>query len=92
MTADAGAAPFDEIAQLGRKCRFDNCQHDREPGCAVQAAIADGRLDPARLEAARHLDREAAWAQARSDPAMQREREREWRRRIRIENQEKDTW
>jgi ribosome biogenesis GTPase len=92
MTADAGAGSFDEIAALQLECRFVDCRHESEPGCAVQAAIADGRLDPTRLEAARQLEREAAWAEARSDPAARKAREREWRRMIRIENQEKDTW
>lgn len=92
MTADAGAAPFDELAVLERECRFADCGHGSEPGCAVQAAIAEGRLDPGRLDAARHLEREAAWAETRSDPAARRAREREWRRAIRMELNEKDTW
>jgi ribosome biogenesis GTPase len=92
MTADAGAAPFDEIARLEQACRFSDCRHDGEPGCAVEAAIDDGRLDPARLHAAQQLEREAAWAQARADPAAQRRREREWVRKIRVEQPTKDTW
>ncbi len=92
MTADAGAAPFDELAVLERECRFADCGHGSEPGCAVQTAIAEGRLDPGRLDAARHLEREAAWAETRSDPAARRAREREWRRAIRMELNETDTW
>ncbi len=92
MTADARAATIDELAALEPACRFADCRHENEPGCAVQAAIREGRLDPARLEAARHLEREAAWAGARADPAARKAREREWRRAIRIEQQEKDTW
>lgn len=40
---------FAEIAELATQCRFADCRHDGEPGCAVGAAIADGRLDPERL-------------------------------------------
>jgi len=40
---------FDDITQLTETCRFSDCQHDTEPGCAVTGAIADGTLDPARL-------------------------------------------
>ncbi len=40
---------FDDIAQLAAACRFSDCSHRVEPGCAVQAAIAKGDLDPARL-------------------------------------------
>ena len=46
---------FAEIAELAPECRFRDCTHDHEPGCAVQAAVAAGRLDPARLERWRKL-------------------------------------
>ena len=46
---------FAEIAELAPQCRFSDCTHDHEPGCAIQAAIADGTLDPARLERWRKL-------------------------------------
>jgi ribosome biogenesis GTPase len=40
---------FSEVAALAGTCRFSDCVHDAEPGCAVQAAIAEGTLDPERL-------------------------------------------
>ena len=40
---------FADVFDLMDSCRFRDCKHDQEPGCAVQAAIADGRLDPVRL-------------------------------------------
>lgn len=46
---------FAEIAELVPECRFRDCTHDHEPGCAVQAAVAAGRLDPVRLERWRKL-------------------------------------
>ena len=46
---------FAEIAELAPDCRFRDCTHDHEPGCAVQAAVAVGRLDPERLERWRKL-------------------------------------
>lgn len=46
---------FAEIAELAPDCRFRNCTHAHEPGCAVLAAVADGRLDPARLDRWRKL-------------------------------------
>lgn len=56
---DAGvAAVFEDIAQFAAACRFNDCQHDSEPGCAVQAAIGAGDLDPRRLESYRKLQRE----------------------------------
>ncbi|MCE6951521.1 ribosome small subunit-dependent GTPase A [Cereibacter sphaeroides] len=58
---DAGegiAAVFDDIDDLARSCRFTDCTHRREPGCAVQAALAEGRLDPGRLTRWEKLRRE----------------------------------
>lgn len=49
---------FAEIVDLAPGCRFGNCTHAHEPGCAVLAAVAEGTLDPARLERWRKLDSE----------------------------------
>jgi ribosome biogenesis GTPase len=46
---------FADVFDLSDHCRFRNCKHEDEPGCAVQAAIADGRLDPRRLDALKRL-------------------------------------
>ncbi len=46
---------FADVAELGRQCRFADCRHDAEPGCAVQAAIAGGELDAERLRRFRKL-------------------------------------
>lgn len=53
--ADGIDAVFDDVASLAQACRFRDCGHDGEPGCAVEAAIADGRLDPDRLRRYRKL-------------------------------------
>jgi ribosome biogenesis GTPase / thiamine phosphate phosphatase len=49
---------FSEIVDLASQCRFRDCTHDHEPGCAVQGATADGTLDPARLRRWRKLTEE----------------------------------
>ena len=49
---------FAEILALSEECRFGDCAHESEPGCAVQAAIADGVLDPGRLRRYRKLQAE----------------------------------
>lgn len=49
---------FADIEKLATDCRYASCQHRDEPGCAVQAAIAEGRLDPDRLESWRTLNAE----------------------------------
>lgn len=51
-------AVFDEITEAASRCRFTDCQHENEPGCAVQAAISNGDLDIKRLERWRKLQRE----------------------------------
>jgi ribosome biogenesis GTPase len=51
-------AAFSDIASLAEQCRFGDCQHDREPGCAVQNAISHGKLDVRRLSSFRKLIRE----------------------------------
>src|SRR4051794_18735168 len=50
---------FADVAGLAAGCRFRDCAHRTEPGCAVAAAIGDGRLDPARFTAWRKLQAEA---------------------------------
>lgn len=45
---DGMAATFDDVEALGEACRFTNCSHSTEPGCAIQAALSDGSLDPSR--------------------------------------------
>lgn len=56
--AEGIAEVFADIVDLAGQCRFADCGHESEPGCAVQAAIADGSLEPARLERYRKLARE----------------------------------
>lgn len=57
--AGAGVADlFDDIVTLATQCKFRDCAHESEPGCAVRAAIEAGTLDPARLERWRKLEAE----------------------------------
>lgn len=53
--ADALADVFSDVTDLAVDCRFTDCNHDTEPGCAVQAAIEAGTLDPGRLRRLRKL-------------------------------------
>ena len=67
--ADGAAidAAFDDVAAIAGECRFSDCAHEGEPGCAVSAALASGRLDPDRLENYRRLAREAAFEARKED-------------------------
>lgn len=70
--ADEGVSQtFSDIESLGEECRFGNCRHNGEPGCAVLAAIAAGALDMARLENWRKLQRELEFLRRKIDPAAQ---------------------
>lgn len=71
---------FSDFATLAEGCRFRDCTHGAEPGCAVQAALAEGRLDPDRYGHYLRLRREVAFEAARSDEHLWREREAKWRR------------
>ncbi|WP_058555956.1 ribosome small subunit-dependent GTPase A [Thiohalocapsa sp. ML1] len=63
--AEAGIADtFEDIEALSAQCRFGDCRHEGEPGCAVRAAIDNGRLDPARLQRWRKLLAEDAFNSA----------------------------
>jgi ribosome biogenesis GTPase / thiamine phosphate phosphatase len=51
---------FDDIAELALACRFTDCRHETEPGCAVRAALESGELSRERWESYRKLEREVA--------------------------------
>jgi ribosome biogenesis GTPase len=59
---------FEDIASLAENCRFRDCRHSGEPGCAVLEAVELGDLDPDRLEGYRKLQAEAAYEQRKVDP------------------------
>lgn len=62
--AEGGLAKtFDDVEALAAQCRFGDCQHDAEPGCAVKAALADGTLDEVRFASWLELQREMRWLQ-----------------------------
>jgi ribosome biogenesis GTPase len=72
-------ATFGDIAELALACRFNDCQHESEPGCAVLAALATGVLDRDRHASYRKLQREIAAAERRRDPILAAEERRRWK-------------
>lgn len=79
-TADSGLdETFGDVTELAGRCRFNDCSHDGEPGCAVRAALADGSLDPERLASWEKLQRELHHLEVRLDKRLQAE-ERKKRR------------
>jgi ribosome biogenesis GTPase / thiamine phosphate phosphatase len=81
--AEAGvAAAFAEttaqVEALAQGCRFRDCAHDREPGCAVRAALADGSLDAERWASFQKLRRELAFAVRKEDPLAAAAERKRW--------------
>jgi ribosome biogenesis GTPase len=74
---------FSDIVEVAGACRFADCTHLHEPGCAVQAAIADGSLDAARFDSYIKLQRELRALEIRKDARLRSETRKEWRRRHR---------
>jgi ribosome biogenesis GTPase len=70
---------FADIEELAGGCRFDDCGHDSEPGCAVQEAVASGELPERRLQSWRKLQREAAWMASRTDARLRKDMESKWK-------------
>jgi ribosome biogenesis GTPase len=69
---------FGDIAAVAAGCRYRDCRHDSEPGCAVKAAVDSGELDADRLEHYRKLEREARAYELRQDEHKRRQAERVW--------------
>ena len=77
---DAGlATSFADVEAAAATCRFSNCAHRSEPGCAVRAAIESGALPSERLAAFEKLGREAAAAERRVDVLARIEERRRWK-------------
>ena len=73
-SADEGIhEAFADVDELAADCRFNDCAHMREPGCAVQAAIDEGRLPRQRLQSHRALQRELARLARKQDARLRSE-------------------
>ncbi len=78
--ADGGIErSFADIDALAATCRFSDCGHAGEPGCAVAAAIVDGDLDATRFEGWKKLEREARHLERRVDAFAKAEERRRWK-------------
>jgi ribosome biogenesis GTPase len=74
-TADA----FEDIELLALQCRFNDCAHETEPGCAIRAALEAGELAPERWASYVKLEREGAYFERRDDPKLLAEERRKWK-------------
>lgn len=81
LIEDAGGvdSTFRDIAELAAGCRFRDCAHEEEPGCAVKAALEEGTLKGSRLRSYQKLKREIAAAERRLDPIHAERPKRRWK-------------
>ena len=82
---------FDDIEALAVRCRFADCAHRTEPGCADKAAITAGTLEPGRLESYRKLERELRAIAAKSDARLRIDERRKWKQ-IAVANRSRERY
>ena len=78
---DGVAQTFEDVEQIIARCRFTDCQHRTEPGCAVREALQSGQLDADRYASYRKLQREAAYEARQSDARLMRAEKEVWKKR-----------
>ena len=92
LGGQALAGLFPEIETAARSCRFRDCMHDLEPGCAVRAAIAAGDIDAARLASLHKLRAEEGALARRTDEGAAREEKRRVRALHRAARKHRPRW
>lgn len=71
---------FEEVEGLARRCRFGNCRHESEPGCAVRRALRQGALSADRYDSYLKLKRELAYQERRKDVSAALAEKRRWKK------------
>jgi len=80
---------FGDIEEIARRCRFSDCAHRHEPGCAIRDALADGSLPHERWQSYVKLQRELEAVEARRNHLLRHERVREYKIRARAMRRKK---
>jgi ribosome biogenesis GTPase / thiamine phosphate phosphatase len=78
-TQDGLDSTFEEILELAHSCRFRDCSHTVEDGCAVRAGLESGDLDPARWQSYQKLRAEIAWHETKTDVHAAQARKQRWK-------------
>ncbi|MFB7812704.1 ribosome small subunit-dependent GTPase A [Paenibacillus chitinolyticus] len=79
--ADSGLSQsFDDVETLAASCRFPDCRHSSEPGCAVRGAIEDGTLDQARYDSYVKLQKELAFLARKESKSLQTAEKDKWKK------------
>jgi ribosome biogenesis GTPase len=72
-------ATFDDVETIAAGCRFRDCTHTQEPGCAVRQAARDGAMGTARLDSYHKLQRELAWLDHKQDAGAAQAEKKRWK-------------
>lgn len=84
---------FEDLHDLFAACRYRNCAHEQEPGCAVQTALATGDLDDGRWRNYLKLQREEAWVERRQNQQEKLNTKRRWKQITKaLKKQSKEKW
>jgi ribosome biogenesis GTPase len=76
---DALGSLFEDVEELALRCRFSDCAHATEPGCAIKEALAEGSLDSGRFQSYRKLQRELRAVAAKTDARIRIEERKRWK-------------
>ncbi|WP_088073036.1 ribosome small subunit-dependent GTPase A [Gottfriedia luciferensis] len=74
------SSTFTDVEDLAKSCKFSDCTHEKEPGCAVNQAIENGELDQQRLTSYRKLMKELAYAERKQDASLARLEREKWKK------------
>ena len=77
---DSLQSTFEDIETLAKECRFRDCQHEQEPGCAVQQALQDGRLDYSRFLSYQKLQKELNYLSQKQDQKVYIDSKKRWKK------------
>ena len=80
LEADEGlSTTFEDVEAIAGSCRFSDCHHGAEPGCAVRAALESGELDPCRWKSFVKLQKELRYQQHKDSPDARQAYLRRWK-------------
>jgi ribosome biogenesis GTPase len=71
---------FRDIEELERQCKFSDCKHETEPGCAIKKALSDGTLSSTRLDSYRKLQKEMLAVERKKNPELMAEERKKWKK------------
>ncbi len=78
--SEAIQTTFSDIEELATTCRFRDCKHENEPGCAVYSAIDNGLITIDRLKSYKKLQRELAYFMRKQDAILARAERDKWKK------------